>query len=168
MSPLRAARRLANVLKIVQQKVVFAESCTGGLTSAILSRVPGISAFHCGGVVTYRNETKTAYLGISAAMLADPGPVSEQVAEQMAVAVLERTAEASWSASVTGHLGPQAPATLDGKVFVGIAARMKSSTDGNVHVAVHQLQCPAGLDRYARQRWVAEQVLLLLAQQIGQ
>ena len=48
------------------RKIVFAESCTGGLVSGALTKIPGISQCHCGGVVVYRNETKQAYLGISA------------------------------------------------------------------------------------------------------
>jgi Competence-damaged protein len=77
------ARRVARLLKASGLKVVFAESCTGGLVSGALTRVPGISEHHCGGVVVYRNETKTAYLGIARKTLVDPGPVSREVAELM-------------------------------------------------------------------------------------
>ena len=63
MSILSAARRVAGLLKGSGRKVVFAESCTGGLVSGALTKIPGISNYHCGGVVVYRNETKRAYLG---------------------------------------------------------------------------------------------------------
>ena len=121
------ARHVADLLTRTNTRVVFAESCTAGLVSATLARVPGISAFHCGSAVVYRLDTKTRWLGISAAMLVDPGPVSDEVARSMAVGVLEWTPEARMSAAITGHLGPNAPAGQDGLVFIGIARR---TTDG--------------------------------------
>ena len=102
-----SARRVARLLKASGQRVVFAESCTGGLVSGSLTRIPGISEHHCGGMVVYRNATKTRYLGIPERLLDDPGPVSREVAELLAERVLDRTPEATIALSVTGHLGPQ-------------------------------------------------------------
>ena len=56
MSLLSAARRLAKILAATNHKIVFAESCTAGLVAQSLSRIPGISPWHCGSMVTYRNE----------------------------------------------------------------------------------------------------------------
>jgi nicotinamide mononucleotide (NMN) deamidase PncC len=50
----------------------------------------------------------------------------------MAVGVLERTPEADLAASVTGHLGPDAPAALDGVIYVGVARRDPASSDVRV------------------------------------
>src|SRR3954454_22670605 len=118
MSITAAAKRVAELLRTRGMKVVFAESCTGGLVSGALTAVPGISDFHCGGVVVYRNETKMAYLDIPADVLKKPGPVSAVVAELMATKVLEKTPEADVAVSVTGHLGPNVPARLDGRLYV--------------------------------------------------
>ena len=159
MSLSAAARRVARLLKTGGHKVVFAESCTGGLVSATLTQIPGISDHHCGGMVVYRNPTKTAYLGIPASVLADPGPVSKEVAELMVRAVLSKTPEANCAAAVTGHLGPSAPPRMDGLVFVAMGQRQKD----NVRVVVTRLRCRPADARVARQRWVAEQVLELLA-----
>ncbi len=57
------AQRLVDVLKRLDTKIVFAESCTAGLVSATLARVPGVSAYLCGSAVTYRDEVKTAWVG---------------------------------------------------------------------------------------------------------
>ena len=157
-----AARRVARLLKKLGQKVVFAESCTGGLLSGSLTKIAGISEHHCGGVVTYRNETKAQYLGIPRKLLIDPGPVSREVAEQMARRVLEKTPEASVAVSVTGHLGPNAPPALDGLVFVGIAQKLGRT----IEVAVTELHCRRRDRRIARQRWVIEQALRLLAEKL--
>jgi PncC family amidohydrolase len=155
-----AARRVARLLKQSGRKVVFAESCTGGLVSGALTKIPGISSYHCGGVIVYRNETKQAYLGIPAALLANPGPVSSQVAEQMALRVLDKTPEADIAASVTGHLGPQAPPRLDGLVFAAVAHRSPPAT------TVRRLECKKSDSRPVRQQWVVQQVLSLLAEEL--
>jgi PncC family amidohydrolase len=151
------ARRVANLLKALDLKVVFAESCTGGLVSGALTKIPGISEHHCGGLVVYRNETKQAYLSIPAAMLDDRGPVSREVAELMAMRVLAMTPEADIAASVTGHLGPNAPPALDGVVFAGIARRQPGRR--KPIVTVQQFRCRRADSRVARQRWVVGQVL---------
>ncbi len=121
----RAAEELSNRLRQDGLRIVFAESCTAGLIAATLARIPGVSEHLCGSAVVYRNATKTAWLGVSAQDLADEsiGPVSEAVAAAMATGVLERTSEADLAASVTGHLGPDAPPQLDGVIYVGIARR---------------------------------------------
>lgn len=158
------ARRVARLLKVSDLKVVFAESCTGGLVSGALTKIPGISSHHCGGVVVYRNETKQAYLDIPATLLKNPGPVSPEVAALMAVRVLEKTPEAGIAASVTGHLGPNAPRALDGVVFAGIARRQPGRR--KPIVTVRQLRCRRADARVARQRWVVGRVLEFLEEQL--
>ncbi len=122
------ARRLAKLLAERQQRVVFAESCTGGLIAATLATVPGVSDLLCGSAVTYRNDTKLQWLGVSDEKLKRPGAVSRIVAEQMASGVLQMTPEADWAASITGHLGPGAPKRLDGLVYIGLAHRLSNES----------------------------------------
>jgi len=157
MSLLSAARRVARLLKQTNQKIVFAESCTAGLVSASLSRIAGISAWHCGGMVTYRNETKTAYLGIQPNVLKRAGSVSEPVARHMAEGVLSKTPEATLAASITGHLGPNAPVKLDGVVYVAVARR-----DAGRALAF-KFVLSAKYDRFERQKLAAETLLTLVA-----
>jgi len=164
MSLLSAARRVAQLLKQTNQKIVFAESCTAGLLATSLSRIPGISAWHCGGMVTYRNETKTAYLGISPKALKRPGPVSQLVARQMAEGVLSKTPEATIAASITGHLGPNAPARLDGVVYVAISQRSGADSRAeDVSTTAFRFTLSPESDRYERQKLAAETLLTLVA-----
>ena len=151
------ARRVARLLADANCKVVFAESCTGGLVSATLTKIPGISEHHCGGMVIYRNETKRAYLGISPKTLKNPGPVSREVTRLLAERILAKTPESDVSLAVTGHLGPRAPAGMDGLVFVAVAIRRPTTCE------VHELRCRRADSRSARQRWVVEQAFKLLA-----
>jgi len=159
MSIAQSAQVVVDLLKRHSLKVVFAESCTGGMVAGALTRIPGVSEFHCGGVVTYRNETKAAYLNIPMATLSDPGPVSEVVARLMASSVLANTPEAHVAASVTGHLGPGAPPHQDGLVYIGFARRRDAEPD--VHVL--EFHCDKQLDRHGRQEQVIAAVLDYLA-----
>ncbi len=103
--------------------IVFAESCTAGMIAATLGRIPGISEWLAGSAVVYQLATKTEWLGVDSSLLNDPGPVSKIVSEQMATGVLSKTPHATIAASVTGHLGPNAPSDLDGVAWSTIALR---------------------------------------------
>jgi PncC family amidohydrolase len=110
-------------------RLVLAESCTAGLVAAELGQIPGISEFLCGSMVVYRTPTKTAWLGISSEILNDPavGPVSVEVTIALARAVLEKTPEATVAAAITGHLGPSAPAGMDGQLYCAMVRRDAAS-----------------------------------------
>lgn len=117
------AGRLASLLKVRDVRVVFAESCTAGLVAASLARTPGISQWLCGSAVVYRDATKAEWLDVPTAQMKKHSAVSDPVARSMATGVLRCTPEADWSASVTGHLGPDAPVDQDGVVFLAVACR---------------------------------------------
>jgi nicotinamide-nucleotide amidase len=85
--------------------VALAESCTGGYISHRITRIAGSSAYYYGGVVTYSNEAKMAYLGVRADTLKRHGAVSRETAEEMSAAIRERSG-ASIGLSVTGIAGP--------------------------------------------------------------
>jgi PncC family amidohydrolase len=166
MSIASSVRRVARLLQQTDKKVVFAESCTGGLVSGALTAVPGISHYHCGGMVVYRNETKAAFLGTPPRMIDKFDAVSAKVATEMARRVLQKTPEADIALSVTGHLGPDAPGDKDGLVFIGIAAR-NTNRSGKPKITVHELHCRRSDSRIVRQRWVVQQALELLATQLS-
>ncbi len=73
--------------------------------------------------MTYRDEVKAEWVGVSAELIEEKTAVCQEVAQQMAVGVLNRTLSASFSVAITGHLGPNAPLGLDGVAYVGFAAR---------------------------------------------
>lgn len=161
----QTAARLAQELQSTQTRIVFAESCTAGMISALLAQNPGISAWHCGSAVTYREATKTGWLGVSAEDLKQYTDVSEPVARQMAAGVLRNTPEAQLALSITGHFGPQAPAGFDGLAFAGVAWRStRAEPSGDVEVrSCQRLQ----LQRQSRaeRSWEASQEVFKLALQ---
>ena len=117
------AQPIAADLRRRGERLVVAESCTGGLAAAALASVPGISEYFCGSAVTYREQTKIDWLGVPSTTIAGAAAVSPETTREMAQGALLRTPEADWSAAITGHLGPNAPSELDGLVFVSIAKR---------------------------------------------
>ncbi len=92
-------------LRSLKQTLGFAESCTGGLASATLSEVAGVSDIFLGSVVSYSNEVKESLLKVSGGTLKNEGAVSEQVALQMAQG-LRNQLKCHWSVSITGIAGP--------------------------------------------------------------
>ena len=147
--------RLSKTLAAADRRIVFSESCTGGLVSATLAQVPGISEYLCGSSVTYREATKRQWLNVSADDLEKFTAVSEPVARQMALGVLEQTPEADFAASITGHLGPEAPPEVDGAVYVGLARRLNGKPE-LVSVTRHQL---VNTDRISRQQEAVDLVV---------
>ncbi|MFZ4470151.1 MAG: CinA family protein [Pirellula sp.] len=113
------------LLRESRKRIVLAESCTGGAIAANFTVVPGVSEVFCGSMVVYRNDSKTQWLGLDPAILADPkiGPVSAQTSELLARQVLAHTPEADFALAITGHFGPDAPAHLNRRIFVTLVRR---------------------------------------------
>lgn len=87
------------------ETVAVAESCTGGMISAQLVTVPGVSTCFCEGYVTYSNAAKEKNLGVRHDTLERYGAVSEQTAAEMAGGVRQR-AQADYGLATTGIAGP--------------------------------------------------------------
>lgn len=122
--PNPAAVRLSQLLEQTQTQIVFAESCTAGLVSASMAGVPGVSRWLCGSAVTYQEQTKIDWLSVGQVDLEQHSAVSAEVTRAMAWGVLQNTSMADLAVAVTGHLGPGAPAELDGVIY--IAAQWRS------------------------------------------
>ena len=86
-------------------KLASAESCTGGLLSALLTETPGSSAVLERAFVTYSNESKQELLRVPLAVLEKHGAVSRAVAQAMAEGALAAS-HAHVSISITGIAGP--------------------------------------------------------------
>jgi len=109
-------------LVMKQKTIATAESCTGGLLSERLTRIPGSSNFFVGGVVCYSNELKTRFCGVPEKILNENGAVSKIVAQAMAEGIRARSG-ASIGIGITGIAGPGGgtPEKPVGLVFISIA-----------------------------------------------
>ena len=59
------AKRLGQRLKAQGEKLVTAESCTGGWVAQVVTSVAGSSDWFERGFVTYSNDAKQELLGVS-------------------------------------------------------------------------------------------------------
>ena len=98
-------QNLASNLATQNLKVTCAESCTGGLLAANLTRLPGSSAWFDMGFVTYSNEAKQQMLNVNPSTLAHYGAVSEEVVREMALGALI-SSKADYALSISGIAGP--------------------------------------------------------------
>lgn len=100
--------RAALIVDILTAKgwtISFAESCTAGLAAAHLVDIPSASNVFNASFVTYANEAKVKYAGVSEETIAEKGVVSEEVAIQMAVGTA-RANDAQVGVGISGIAGP--------------------------------------------------------------
>ncbi|HYX33568.1 MAG TPA: CinA family protein [Oligoflexus sp.] len=98
-------RELQDICLSHQFLMATAESCTGGLLSALLTHRPGSSGFFLGGVNAYANSIKSRVLGVPDETLKRFGAVSTETASSLASAV-QRLFQSHFSCSITGVAGP--------------------------------------------------------------
>ena len=93
--------------KLLEQHktLAFAESCTGGLASSLVTDVAGSSEYLVGSAVTYTNEAKHKLLEVQEATLTNYGAVSEQTAYEMAQGV-RKLFGSDFGVGITGNAGP--------------------------------------------------------------
>jgi nicotinamide-nucleotide amidase len=123
----------ARVGRVLQEKgllLVTAESCTGGGVSQAITEVAGSSEWFDCGFVTYSNASKVELLDVSAALIAQCGTVSEEVAGAMAEGALSNS-NAHVALSTTGIAGPggAVPGKPVGTVCFGWAREHHSHTE---------------------------------------
>lgn len=105
-------------------KLATAESCTGGMLSALLTGISGASdVFEC-GFVTYSNSSKINLLGVDAALIEEHGAVSEEVAKAMAQGAIIK-AGSDIAVSITGIAGPKGGTQEKpvGLVYIAVATK---------------------------------------------
>ncbi len=107
-----------------------AESCTGGLASAMITSRPGASGFFLGGLVSYAESIKVKVLGISPDTIRMHGAVSMETAKAMAAGAVT-VFGADCAFSITGIAGPDGgtPHNPVGKVWFGFSVLGEESTE---------------------------------------
>ncbi|SEN43877.1 competence/damage-inducible protein A [Lihuaxuella thermophila] len=112
---------VVSLLRGRQRTVSFAESCTGGLLSHLLSTVPGCSLVLKGGIVSYTDEVKNRMLDVPADILDEHGAISPAAAESMASEAMHKF-QSDFAISITGVAGPDsADGKPVGRVYIGLA-----------------------------------------------
>ena len=138
--------------------VAVAESLTGGLIGAALSRMPGSSATFRGSVVAYATDLKETLAGVPGPLLASAGAVSAETAGALASGARDRLG-ATYGIGATGVAGPS---EQEGQP-VGTVHLAVSGPDGAI---VRSLRIPGDRDR-VRLLTVSAALDLLLGQLRG-
>lgn len=135
--------RVIELLRGAGKSLAVAESCTGGILSAMLTNVPGSSEVFKGGIVSYANSVKSELLGVGSETLSGPGAVSPQCAVQMAKGA-RRACGSDVALALTGIAGPAGGSAEKpvGTVFIALADELESRC--------YQLYFPAERDRVRR------------------
>lgn len=103
------------------QTISFAESCTGGRIAAAFTSISGASEVLHGACVTYSNEIKHQWLGVSEEVLENYGAVSEPCVAQMLTGIQKMT-NSDYAIAVSGIAGPTGGTEFKpvGTVYIGV------------------------------------------------
>lgn len=106
-----------------------AESCTGGTISAMITSVPGSSAYFLGSVTSYANSIKTGVLGVPEEIIAEHGAVSSECVAAMAEGVRKLTGS-DYSVATSGIAGPGGGSEEKpvGLVWIGVSSAKGTET----------------------------------------
>ncbi|MDV0439843.1 CinA family protein [Xanthomonas sacchari] len=102
---LQQATALSDRLRTARERLVTAESCSGGWIAKVMTDVAGSSAWFDCGIVAYSYEAKQALLGVRPQTLEHHGAVSRETVIEMVSGALVNSG-ASVAVAVTGIAGP--------------------------------------------------------------
>jgi len=127
------ANKLVNKLIRKKLKISFAESCTGGMLSSIITSVSGSSKVFDLGLITYSNKAKMDILKVPKKIISKYGAVSKECCLCM-VKNLNKISKTNISVSITGIAGPGGGTKLKpvGLVYIGIKKGNKITIKKNL------------------------------------
>lgn len=117
--------KIFNILKKKNYSFSVAESCTGGMLSSTIIKIPGISKYFQEGMITYSNESKVSRLKVDKNLIEKYGAVSKEVAEEMVNGLITDI-----GISTTGIAGPEGGTQEKpvGLVYIGVKVKEKVTT----------------------------------------
>ena len=118
---MKLAKKIVKLLIKKKNRISFAESCTGGLLSSVITSISGSSKVFTLGLVTYSNSSKINVLKVPKKIITKHGAVSYETCLSM-VKNLNRISKTNISVSITGIAGPKGGTKQKpvGLVFIGI------------------------------------------------
>ena len=126
----KLSQKVVRLLRKKRLKISFAESCTGGLLSSIITSISGSSKVFTFGLVTYSNQSKSDILKISKQIIKKHGAVSVQCCLSM-VNNLKKISKSNIAVSITGIAGPSGGNKKKpvGLVYVGLKKGNKAKVN---------------------------------------
>jgi len=113
--------KIIQTLKNNHHTISFAESCTGGRVASAFTAMSGVSSVLNGSCITYSNDIKEDWLGVTHKVLEAYGAVSSQCVSQMLDGII-KMAQAAYAIAISGIAGPTGgtPLKLVGSVYIDI------------------------------------------------
>ena len=127
MFPIKIKNKAEKLFKVCLKKKIklsFAESCTGGLLSSLITSFPNSSKIFIDGNVTYSNASKQRNLDVKNKTLKKYGAVSSEVAKEMVNGIWKKD-KMNIAVSITGIAGPSGATKQKkiGLVYIGVKSR---------------------------------------------
>ena len=124
----KLSREIVKLLRKKKLKISFAESCTGGLLSSIITSISGSSKVFTIGLVAYSNQSKIKTLKVPKNIIKKYGAVSYETCLAM-VKNLSKISKTNISVSITGIAGPKGGTKKKpvGLIFIAIKKNNKIS-----------------------------------------
>lgn len=143
---MKLEEKIGDLLLSKKLSLSTAESCTGGSIAALITSVPGSSAYFNGSIVAYSNDVKMSLLHVSADTLEKHGAVSRETVIEMAKGAM-KALKTDCAVATSGIAGPGGGTAEKPVGTVWIAAAYKNEIitfrqegdegrDGNVQKAV--------------------------------
>ena len=131
----KLSKQLLNACQKKNTKLLTAESCTGGLLTANITRVAGASNVFSYGFICYSNDSKKKLLNVSDKVLNFHGAVSYETVKEMLAGLCAQVETKTLSIAISGVAGPKRSENKPvGLVFIG--AKL-SSYDSEVIVELN-------------------------------
>ena len=129
MKSIPPEEKVTRLFKKKKKTLAFAESCTGGLISNLVTNVSGSSGFFLGSIISYSNNVKVSTLGIPEKTIKKYGAVSREVALGMAKGA-RNILNSSVAVSITGIAGPTGGSKLKpvGLAYMALVSPTKQKT----------------------------------------
>jgi nicotinamide-nucleotide amidase len=126
-------KNLVRKLNQKKLKISFAESCTGGMLSSLITSINGASNVFNLGIVTYSNITKISILKVNKNIINKYGAVSAECCEAMVIN-LAKISKANINVSITGIAGPNGGTKTKpvGLVYIGVKKKKKLLIKKNI------------------------------------
>ena len=120
---------IGDILRANNCTLSAAESCTGGLISALMTSVSGCSEYYLGSVTSYANSVKQNVLGVPQEIIEKHGAVSSECVAAMAEGVRRITAS-DYSVATSGIAGPGGGSEEKpvGTVWIGVSSAKGTET----------------------------------------
>lgn len=99
------AKKILEIAAENEMKISCAESCTGGLLSALFTEISGAAKSFDRAFITYSNEAKSEMLGVKKTTLETFGAVSFETVKEMVEGVIKNS-PAKLAVAITGIAGP--------------------------------------------------------------